>query len=76
MSELTDAAVPHEAPACDGDSGDGTSGSLVRHEGTQLTARLPVDSAVREREPIRLWFEPRRLHVFDPATGRRVSERE
>jgi multiple sugar transport system ATP-binding protein len=54
------------AAAADGD------GDPVVRSGTELIARLPVDSKVREREPISLWFDAGRLHVFDPQSGARV----
>ncbi len=39
----------------------------------QLIARLSVDSKVCEHEPIELWFDPCRLHVFDSETGKRLT---
>jgi multiple sugar transport system ATP-binding protein len=35
----------------------------------QLVAALDASSDVREGEQARLWFDPRRMHVFDPASG-------
>jgi multiple sugar transport system ATP-binding protein len=52
--------------------GDGTPAGL--RNGTQLIARLGIDSEVAEHRPITLWFEPRRLHIFDPQTGRRLTD--
>jgi multiple sugar transport system ATP-binding protein len=62
MSDAADAA--QEA---DGDP-------VSRRRGSQLIARLPIDSDVREHKQITLWFDPARLHVFDTETGKRVSE--
>ncbi|MFZ1992850.1 MAG: sn-glycerol-3-phosphate ABC transporter ATP-binding protein UgpC [Solirubrobacteraceae bacterium] len=39
----------------------------------QLIARLSIDSNVCEHEPIELWFDPCRLHVFDSETGKRLT---
>ena len=47
---------------------------MSRRRASQLIARLPIDSDVREHEQITLWFDPARLHVFDPESGRRISE--
>ncbi|HLI61513.1 MAG TPA: sn-glycerol-3-phosphate ABC transporter ATP-binding protein UgpC [Solirubrobacteraceae bacterium] len=47
---------------------------VARRGGNQLVARLPLDSQVREGAPLTLRFEPRRLHVFDPRGGRRLSD--
>ena len=63
--EMTGAAdVAQEA---DGDP-------VSRRRASQLIARLPIDSDVREHKQITLWFDPARLHVFDPESGRRISE--
>ncbi|MBV8953370.1 MAG: hypothetical protein JO179_04480 [Solirubrobacterales bacterium] len=40
----------------------------------QLVARLSIDSTVCEREPIELWFDPRRLHIFECETGKRLTD--
>jgi hypothetical protein len=45
-----------------------------RRHATQLVARLSVDSQAREGRPVMLWFDPARLHVFDPETGRRLID--
>jgi multiple sugar transport system ATP-binding protein len=46
----------------------------VAKGGAQLIARLPLDSQVRERAPLTLRFDPRRLHVFDSRSGRRLTD--
>ena len=40
---------------------------------TQLTVKLGVDSNVAEASEIELAFDPRDLHLFDPATGASVT---
>jgi multiple sugar transport system ATP-binding protein len=40
---------------------------------TQLTVKLGVDSNVAEASDIELAFDPRDLHLFDPATGASVT---
>jgi multiple sugar transport system ATP-binding protein len=52
--------------------GDGTPAGL--RNGAQLIARLGIDSDVAEHRQITLRFDPRRLHVFDPETGRRLTD--
>ncbi|HTU30855.1 MAG TPA: sn-glycerol-3-phosphate ABC transporter ATP-binding protein UgpC [Solirubrobacteraceae bacterium] len=47
---------------------------VARRDSGQLVARLPLDSRVRERGPITLRFDPARLHVFDPHSGRRLTD--
>ena len=47
---------------------------VARRDAGQLVARLPLDSQVRERAPITLHFDPGRLHVFDPRSGRRLTD--
>jgi len=40
--------------------------------GNRLIARLVNSGPVRIGEPVTLSFDPARLHVFDPATGRSI----
>ncbi|MEA2333378.1 MAG: multiple sugar transport system ATP-binding protein [Thermoleophilaceae bacterium] len=40
---------------------------------TTFVARLDARSAARERDRIELAIDPRGLHFFDPATGRRIE---
>jgi len=40
----------------------------------QLIARLSVDSKVCEHEPIELWFDPARLHLFEAESGERLTD--
>jgi multiple sugar transport system ATP-binding protein len=37
--------------------------------GDQMTARLDTASRAREGEKLEMWFDVRRLHLFDPRTG-------
>jgi multiple sugar transport system ATP-binding protein len=41
--------------------------------GEQITARLDVASRAREGEPLEMWFDLRRVQVFDPETGRNLT---
>jgi multiple sugar transport system ATP-binding protein len=43
---------------------------LLHTEGIQVVARLDAASQVREGQEAELWFDPRRVHLFDPETGR------
>jgi multiple sugar transport system ATP-binding protein len=38
-----------------------------------VVARLDPASRIREGEDARLWVDMRKLHVFDPSTGRNLS---
>jgi multiple sugar transport system ATP-binding protein len=40
---------------------------------SELVARVGVTNSLTEGEQARLWIDTRRLHLFDPATGRRLS---
>lgn len=42
-------------------------------DGVTLTARLPGDARVSSGELLRLWVSPDRLHLFDPASGKRLG---
>ncbi|HYZ80560.1 MAG TPA: hypothetical protein VE571_04790, partial [Solirubrobacteraceae bacterium] len=41
--------------------------------GSELVARVGVATSLTEGEPGRLWIDARRIHLFDPATGLRLS---
>ncbi|MGL5857357.1 MAG: ABC transporter ATP-binding protein [Angustibacter sp.] len=47
-------------------------------EGTrsQIVVSLDPSSRVRDGETAQLWFDPRRAHVFDPATGQCLTRDE
>ncbi|HEY1568469.1 MAG TPA: sn-glycerol-3-phosphate ABC transporter ATP-binding protein UgpC [Solirubrobacteraceae bacterium] len=42
--------------------------------GSELIARVGVSNSLTEGQEGRLWIDTSRLHLFDPATGRRLSE--
>jgi len=52
------------------DSGRADTGGT----GETVVARLDPASRVREGESARLWVDVRKLHVFDPATGRNLTQ--
>jgi multiple sugar transport system ATP-binding protein len=52
------------------DTGAADLGSTV--SGTQITARLGAESRVRQGEEAELWFDSRRLQLFDPESGRNL----
>jgi multiple sugar transport system ATP-binding protein len=41
--------------------------------GLELVARVGVSHSLTEGQEGRLWIDARRIHLFDPATGRRLS---
>jgi multiple sugar transport system ATP-binding protein len=41
---------------------------------TSFVARLDPRSAARQREPIELAVDTRRIHLFDPATGAAIRD--
>jgi multiple sugar transport system ATP-binding protein len=41
--------------------------------GSDLVARVGVSHSLSEGQEGRLWIDSRRIHLFDPATGRRLS---
>jgi multiple sugar transport system ATP-binding protein len=41
--------------------------------GSELVARVGVATSLTEGEPGRLWVDATRIHLFDPASGRRLS---
>lgn len=42
----------------------------------QLVVTLDAMSSVRDGDSARLWFDPRRMHVFDPSTGANLTRDE
>jgi multiple sugar transport system ATP-binding protein len=40
---------------------------------TQLVAALDAQSGVREGDTASLWFDPARVHIFDPQTGENLT---
>ena len=69
-STLPDGPVDGEPATADGEHEDA---GLRRGHDQQIIARLSIDSEVCEHELIELWFEPRRLHVFDAENGKRLT---
>jgi hypothetical protein len=51
------------------DSGRADTGST----GETVVARLDPASRVTEGESARLWVDARKLHIFDPSSGRNLS---
>jgi multiple sugar transport system ATP-binding protein len=45
------------------------------HEGSQMVARLAAESKVRQGEQAELWYDSRRLHLFDVETGQSLLSR-
>jgi multiple sugar transport system ATP-binding protein len=68
--------LPEDASVTEitGAANDGDGAPAGLRKGVQLIARLGIDSDVAEHRRITLWFDPRRLHVFDPETGRRLTD--
>ena len=52
------------------DSGRADAGGAAAET---VVARLDPASRIREGEDARLWVDMRKLHVFDPSTGRNLS---
>ncbi len=44
--------------------------SEVPSDGSDLVTRLSVESSAREGEQLKVWFDPQKLHLFDPSDGR------
>ena len=42
--------------------------------GSELVARVGVSHSLTEGQEGRLWVDARRIHLFDPATGRRLTD--
>jgi multiple sugar transport system ATP-binding protein len=41
--------------------------------GAQLVTRLSAESPAAEGEPVRVWFNIEKIHLFEPATGRNLT---
>jgi len=52
------------------DSGRADAGGAAEET---VVARLDPSSRIREGEDARLWVDVRKLHIFDPSTGRNLS---
>lgn len=44
--------------------------------GAQLVAQLDPKSQARRGQPLRLWFDCEAVHLFDPDSGRNLTERD
>src|SRR5712691_6616808 len=40
---------------------------------TQLVVALDAESCIQRGEKAELWFDPARMHLFDPATGENLT---
>ncbi|MER6991754.1 sn-glycerol-3-phosphate ABC transporter ATP-binding protein UgpC [Saccharopolyspora hirsuta] len=47
---------------------DSGSSEIPTDEG-QVVTRLSVQSAARENQPLEVWFDPDKIHLFNPTTG-------
>ena len=56
-----------EELAADAGTGDAPGG------GDQVVARLDPASRAREGHRLQLWFDPARLHLFDPGNGAHLT---
>jgi multiple sugar transport system ATP-binding protein len=50
------------------ESGDQTPGASE-----QVIARLDPQTSARENQSLQLWFDVRRMHIFDPDSGRNIT---
>ncbi len=50
-----------------------TGGTDLSSLGSTLVARLPAESSVRESARWRVWYDPRKMHLFDPGNGRNLT---
>jgi multiple sugar transport system ATP-binding protein len=53
---------------------DAGAGDLPASEGGRITARLAPQSKVKEGEEAELWVDSPAIHLFDPQSGRRLTE--
>jgi len=54
---------------------DAGAGEVPGGDEERVTARLDPATGVREREEAELWFDPRRIHLFDPDSGESLTAR-
>jgi multiple sugar transport system ATP-binding protein len=45
----------------------------LSEDGIRVTARLDVTSKAAEDEELEIWFDTRKLHVFDPESGKNLT---
>ncbi|MCI2417740.1 sn-glycerol-3-phosphate ABC transporter ATP-binding protein UgpC [Saccharopolyspora sp. K220] len=51
---------------------DSGSAEVPTDEG-QVVTRLAVESAARESQPLTVWFDPDKIHLFNPNTGQTLT---
>ena len=51
----------------------GTDSLTAEGDGIRVTARLDVTSKAAEDEELEVWFDARKLHVFDPESGKNLT---
>ncbi|MGW1676603.1 ABC transporter ATP-binding protein [Saccharopolyspora sp. NPDC002376] len=51
---------------------DSGSADVPTDEG-QVVTRLSVQSGARENQPLNVWFNPDKIHLFNPTTGRTLT---
>jgi multiple sugar transport system ATP-binding protein len=52
---------------------DAGTESLAEGDGIRVTARLDVTSKAAEDENLDIWFDARKVHVFDPESGKNLT---
>ncbi|MGH8971858.1 MAG: ABC transporter ATP-binding protein [Acidimicrobiia bacterium] len=68
------AYIPYEAPAEITDQLRDLARELDSESlRTQLVVSLDTDSQIRRGEPAELWFDPARMHLFDPKSGENLT---
>ena len=68
------AYVPYEAPPEVADKLRSLARELDSEAmRTQLVVRLSPDSKIRRGDEAELWFDPARMHLFDPASGENLT---
>jgi multiple sugar transport system ATP-binding protein len=51
----------------------GTDSLTAEGDGIRVTARLDVTSKAAEDQELEVWFDARKLHVFDPESGKNLT---
>ncbi|MGP4019203.1 ABC transporter ATP-binding protein [Saccharopolyspora sp. 5N708] len=51
---------------------DSGSSEVPTDEG-QVVTRLSVESSARENQPLTVWFDPDKIHLFNPTTGETLT---
>jgi multiple sugar transport system ATP-binding protein len=49
------------------------TGGDVIGDSEQVVARLDPQTTAREGQPLEIWFDSRKTHIFDPASGTNVT---